>query len=105
MFRENAFVSEYDAGKFYGINQRMTLLLSRSQVTAQGTQVMTQVELGTAGACNARRSHVRSSTKLAPSRRVSTKIGSASSYVGWSLLSQTCRSSHVLALHTHEHVE
>ena len=50
MFRENAFVSEYDAGKFYGINQRMTLLLSRSQVTAQGTQVMTQVELGTAGA-------------------------------------------------------
>ena len=71
MFRENAFVSEYDAGKFYGINQRMTLLLSRSQVTAQGTQVMTQVELGTAGACNARRSHVRSSTKLAPSRRVS----------------------------------
>ena len=56
----------------------VTLLLSRSQVTAQGTQVMTQVLLGTAGACNARRSHVRSSTKLAPSRRVSTKIGSAS---------------------------
>ena len=39
---------------------------------------MTQVVLGAAGTCNARRSHVRSSTKLAPSRRVSTKIGSAS---------------------------
>ena len=79
MFGENEFVSEYDAGKFagvvYGINQRSDTLAESFAGDGAGNAGNDAGELGTAGACDAR---LGSSTKLAPSRRVSTKIGSAS---------------------------
>ena len=80
MFGENEFVSEYDAGKFagvvYGINQRSDTLAESFAGDGAGNAGN---DAGSTWYRRCMRCEVGSSTKLAPSRRVSTKIGSASS--------------------------
>ena len=81
MFGENEFVSEYDAGKFagvvYGINQRSYTLADSFAGDGAGNGGN---DAGSTWYRRCMRCEVGSSTKLAPSRRVSTKIGSASSF-------------------------
>jgi len=79
VFGENEFVSEYDAGKFagvvYGINQRSDTLAESFAGDGAGNAGN---DAGSTWYRRCMRCEVGSSTKLAPSRRVSTKIGSAS---------------------------
>ena len=79
MFGENEFVSEYDAGNFagvvYGINQRSDTLAESFAGDGAGNAGN---DAGSTWYRRCMRCEVGSSTKLAPSRRVSTKIGSAS---------------------------